>query len=738
MSSNLVKTSSEWNSSSLKAYIPPRGVLCVEISNEVSNDDQNINHNISIKVGDGERAYPALPYLSFKDEYIEDIRIRLIKMINEQSDKIVDAYTKDEIDSLLKEIDDKINGIDTTVDLSEYVKKTDIPEIPETHTHDNKSILDQIECVFTPQEKEKLANLNINDQGQTVNDHTHSNKSILDKIEVAMTKDDREKLNQLTKGRNYDTEISELKSNTHSHAHLDILEGTTASFTTEYEEIIKNWKPSESATYESFKGATDSDDGETGLVPAPLKGDQDKFLRGDGTWVTVEVSGSGESFTLVAGDNVTIVDDDENKTKTISVTIPSVDLSGYATTSYVDNKVSNIVIPPFVETEYIEGTDIEIVDNGNGTKTINYVGEDRDTIYTSGDGIHISEDGVISVNIPDVSSDQISYKAGTGIAIRDSSNLFDEELFLSWFDPSHLDTSEPGVIHGIGTSNAYSSDCFQWDLSVNSGVSSARMSNEQRHLPNEDNMQIAGELGHTYRLSFDYKEHATVDGFRCDVEFILIYSDGSFDYVPTPTKNDHSLNDIWLHIDFDSNPEKVLVGLAVLWYYHGDAWWKNITLTDITNADNRELFIENQGVLSITQSEENSNELIVTYVNKEDVITINVVDTGWVSASINNGNISSSNIEYRKIATGLVEICGTFTPMISTSFNTLTLFTLPEEYRPHKKRKFIQLHPNILTPFLLTVDMDGVVKIDSPSSITFDDDQEYYIEAMYLAGSVTI
>ena len=40
-------------------------------------------------------------------------------------------------------------------------------------------------------------------------------------------------------------------------------------------------------------GATASTDGEEGLVPAPLAGDENKFLRGDGTWV--EVSG-GENY----------------------------------------------------------------------------------------------------------------------------------------------------------------------------------------------------------------------------------------------------------------------------------------------------------------------------------------------------------------------------------------------------------------------------------------------------------
>lgn len=41
-------------------------------------------------------------------------------------------------------------------------------------------------------------------------------------------------------------------------------------------------------------GATDSANGSAGLVPAPAAGDQNKFLRGDGTWVSVSVD--GQSF----------------------------------------------------------------------------------------------------------------------------------------------------------------------------------------------------------------------------------------------------------------------------------------------------------------------------------------------------------------------------------------------------------------------------------------------------------
>lgn len=44
-------------------------------------------------------------------------------------------------------------------------------------------------------------------------------------------------------------------------------------------------------TYSDFTGATDISAGDHGLVPAPKAGDNNKYLKGDGTWAEVE---SGE------------------------------------------------------------------------------------------------------------------------------------------------------------------------------------------------------------------------------------------------------------------------------------------------------------------------------------------------------------------------------------------------------------------------------------------------------------
>ena len=51
-------------------------------------------------------------------------------------------------------------------------------------------------------------------------------------------------------------------------------------------------------TYSDMTGATSSAAGSNGLVPAPASGDQDKFLKGDGTWAT---AGGGPTVVQTTG-----------------------------------------------------------------------------------------------------------------------------------------------------------------------------------------------------------------------------------------------------------------------------------------------------------------------------------------------------------------------------------------------------------------------------------------------------
>lgn len=63
------------------------------------------------------------------------------------------------------------------------------------------------------------------------------------------------------------------------------------------------YTPVDQATLGDFTGASATQAGDTGLVPAPSVGDQSKFLRGDGTWATVSTSGgiTGDYLPLTGG-----------------------------------------------------------------------------------------------------------------------------------------------------------------------------------------------------------------------------------------------------------------------------------------------------------------------------------------------------------------------------------------------------------------------------------------------------
>ncbi len=59
-----------------------------------------------------------------------------------------------------------------------------------------------------------------------------------------------------------------------------------------YDETTQKWTSSDfSSIAEVMVGATEHSDGSEGIVPAPKQGEQNYFLRGDGTWAQVDLSG---------------------------------------------------------------------------------------------------------------------------------------------------------------------------------------------------------------------------------------------------------------------------------------------------------------------------------------------------------------------------------------------------------------------------------------------------------------
>ena len=63
---------------------------------------------------------------------------------------------------------------------------------------------------------------------------------------------------------------------------INIEAGTNVSIDTETTDKVTTFTIN--ADIDQFTGATDTDDGTYGTVPAPVAGDQDKYLSGDATW----------------------------------------------------------------------------------------------------------------------------------------------------------------------------------------------------------------------------------------------------------------------------------------------------------------------------------------------------------------------------------------------------------------------------------------------------------------------
>lgn len=82
-------------------------------------------------------------------------------------------------------------------------------------------------------------------------------------------------------------------------------------------------------TYSNFTGSDSITAGSAGLVPAPSAGDENKFLKGDGTWDTV--GGGGTTYT--AGTGIVINDDTISTSSTVMTTNTSQTITGGAKTN---------------------------------------------------------------------------------------------------------------------------------------------------------------------------------------------------------------------------------------------------------------------------------------------------------------------------------------------------------------------------------------------------------------------
>lgn len=254
---HVVKTTAQWESQSFEYWIIPRGVLCVELTPDKKT---------KIKIGEGNKIYSQLPY------------------INSETD-LSDYYTKEEIDNILA----MLNFV--AIPSSEiYPTKEALPQTgnrqgdlrfvrnvggdPYSYLWFNNRWIQVGGVDLSEYAKKSEVNPRLN--ALELKAHTHVNKNVLDRLTANVIDD------------------------SHRHVNKNILDATTAPYTTQDKSTLDAL-----AAITIFEGATKTEDGTMGYVPAPLQGQQSYYLKGDGTWAYLNPGDkykAGEGITILSGE----------------------------------------------------------------------------------------------------------------------------------------------------------------------------------------------------------------------------------------------------------------------------------------------------------------------------------------------------------------------------------------------------------------------------------------------------
>ena len=227
---HVVKTSEQWNERIVEFWVVPRGCLCVELTP---------NGKTKIKIGEGNKYYSQLPYICDGDDLSQyytkeevnnlfDNFNRMAIMSTDEYDRKADLpmtgnklgdvrFVKSSSPSITIDPDIYLwNGRKwiyvgnqfPKIDLNKYLKKTEFHEL------------------FDPV-KER-----VDDIGPKVDEmypmrHTHANKDILDNTTASYTSEEKTKLAGL---HNYDVEISDLQSKSHTHDNKSFLDTITQEY----------------------------------------------------------------------------------------------------------------------------------------------------------------------------------------------------------------------------------------------------------------------------------------------------------------------------------------------------------------------------------------------------------------------------------------------------------------------------------------------------------------------------
>ena len=283
----------------------------------------------------------------------------------------------------------------------------------------------------------------------------------------------------------------------------------------------------------AMTAATSSAAGKAGLVPAPAKGDQGKFLNGSGTWATP----TNTTYTFTDGTNGSFsVTPSGGSAKTVSIGKP-------ATAGAADSaaKVDN-ALTVTVNSGTTEGTDKYTFD-GSSTKSLNIVAGDNVTLTANSSELKINSsytntDEKVKVTTGTTTK---SYLVGVNATNYTSGNATDKliadtniyldttagKLIAKEFSATTLSGNLKGTIDSITTATTAAVGDNSTKVATTSFVGTA-ISNALGELSNallfkgvvssNSDLPATHEVGWTYRVSVA----GTYAGQKCEVGDMII------------------------------------------------------------------------------------------------------------------------------------------------------------------------------------------------------------------------
>ena len=307
----------------------------------------------------------------------------------------------------------------------------------------------------------------------------------------------------------------------HEHSNKDILDAITASYTTEEKEKLADIevattnkvgtvKPDGdtitidvdgtlhgSSQVDEMTGATSDADGTSGVVPKPVTGDENKFLRGDAIWATIDLSSKADNIyydednselQLKSGDNVLstvtikggggigvftpqdcsdISIQPANATLTLKWSDPQ------------DTEIDGLKLSTWAGTKVVINTDHYPVNVEDGDLVLNNTERNKykDVGYTISE---LTNDTLYYISLFPYSTDDIYNKSTNNrisgmpaLAKLDPTTNFlvnpaDSSALISWTDPDATKTTDGVTATWVKTVVMYKEDSYPID--VNDGI----------------------------------------------------------------------------------------------------------------------------------------------------------------------------------------------------------------------------------------------------------------------------